>query len=626
MQPANNPSELPRPPDPPPPSDASLARVCQFATHSSNFRCYLRTRRHYLNYLSYAALSHVYQETCRSPPEDKSTEELIHTITDYLDADHLVTIDEEWESRYDRATCEEERRTLRAESTEAPPFLNRHQPKRKSNWSEISQEEDEEMATSRPLPTRPTTPPLESQDSSPPKLSQSISMIIGGLGKATSAITQAMGLLQNVLDGSQPSKKQLNDCLQVMTIAREGMSTQKSGLELCRGILEICDNDVIFAKNPQDAIQQQTKSFMQPLGSYARVVKMDPRQKDKRPNQSKPSRKQLSKTISAIKSSIRVDERSIKLRAVKGNGALPPGTIAAAVASLIDETTPVKDIVEDVRSDARGTVYVQLCEAGFDQKMVILASKTDKDQTIRLGSLGVFAISNPTKCAVAGFCPLVVAGVNLRHTPEQVLTEIWDSNSVRWGLSEEQAANHIAGVCRLNRRKNPDQINPDGPSNPADRWEPSKSVKIYVSSQLLQCMKSHSGNDGMALRYEYEFLHVKIFNHQRRRCDNCGQLTTHSSRACRNKTKCHMCGEAHLASDCPQRSGIKHHSPAGSSELHRDSHKSRMRESVVASTLEPTSRKEREKEMLDMLMQNDEDMAIDQSAQSPFSELRARRR
>lgn len=573
MQPYAGPPDPTRPPDrhsshaPAPPQDDSLARLSQYAAHSSFFRTYLRERTHYLDYLSYGALANVYSVTCKLSADGVAQDILKSTILDYLSQEHLISIDAEWQQRINLVSDKHEKEALRKLATEAPPFADRpHLSKRKT-------QEDERMEwASDPMGQTSYSQATDSQgkpfrrdgqniinmtETQVPRLSQTLSNVITGLDKASSAVSQAMGLIQNVLNGIQPTKTQLTDGLQILTIARESMAAHRCGLDLSREILNLCGADLNFQSNQssQDAKQHAAgRSFMQPTASYARVTKEAKQPRRSTVRRMTTSQREVKRAISEMKSELRVDERSVKLRSVKGNGAFSPGLVATAIAELIDNTSSTKQIVEDVRTDSRGMIYVQLCEADFEQKLDALSRRVDQSKNLlRLKNLGDFEFFKPTKCPVAGFCPMVINGINLRHSPAHILTEIWDSNSTRWGLAEKQAASHITGICRLNRRLKPEQIEAIKPKRPEDCWEPSKSVKIYVSKELLQCLRSKANNGGKVIKYEYEFLTVKAFNHQIRRCDNCGDFSTHSARACKKPTRCHHCGKGHVASECPSR-------------------------------------------------------------------------
>ena len=557
-----------KPPDQTRPGEDSLGRFANNADHSSQYRVYLRARLHYLPFLSNAALANVLEKTCQIDPSTLSRGAQEESVRAYANETHLRLIDEDWQLRLSRAQSEQEKAVILHETTSAPPFQNEEVLKRKTpvEWSDETLESLVMHPTRRqPSMSRPATPPVTKNDLPVKGFPAVLQQISNELEKDDTLKTQLVGLLQNLLSGVQPPKKLLQETLNVLTSSKNSMHGLKLGLDLSIETMKAHGTPCVQSSLPPRAREN-------PRPSYASIARAHVPE----PVRAPPRRPTARNELAAMRHAIRDDARSVKLRSVKADGARPPGIIANAIAKLIDVSMPTNKIVEDVRCDSRGTTYVQLFTEGFETRLKTLLNKTDSNQVIDLGDAGYYTMSEPTKCEVAGMAPIVISGVKSSHSPAQIATEIWEMNATRWGLSNERCAQHIAGISRLNRRVRP-RDGEDKSPNPT--WVPSKSIKMFVSRDLLRAMATPE--ERYLIRYEYEFLEGRPFNKPLRVCENCGTLAEHDARACRRPPRCNICHGNHRSADCKRNIPFAPNMPSGSV---RDTPRSKARSPLLTKT------------------------------------------
>ena len=85
-----------------------------------------------------------------------------------------------------------------------------------------------------------------------------------------------------------------------------------------------------------------------------------------------------------------------------------------------------------------------------------VSRRINLDRQLNLGELGKFAFDMPAVSVVAGKTPLVVRGIDMGYCADQFVNELWESNRISWGLSDDGSSSldHLTAPKRLNRHRN----------------------------------------------------------------------------------------------------------------------------------------------------------------------------
>ena len=248
---------------------------------------------------------------------------------------------------------------------------------------------------------RPRLPRRTFQFKGYPRSSTKIS---GELEKDGTLKTRLAGLLQNLLSGILPPKKQVQELTAEVSPSKRSLSGLKLGFDPSVESLKSHDPSSVQIPRPP-----QTRQDIRP--SYASIARIRIPVADQPPRRSSARR-----DLIALRHAIRDDSRSVKLRPVEADGAHPPGVSASAITNLIDDSLHTSEVVEAVRSDSRGTTYIQLNAEDFETRLQQLMLNANPDQVIDLGKLGLYLLSEPMKCRVAGMSPIFLSGVKLSHS------------------------------------------------------------------------------------------------------------------------------------------------------------------------------------------------------------------
>lgn len=265
--------------------------------------------------------------------------------------------------------------------------------------------------------------------------------------------------------------------------------------------------------------------------SYAQAAQSgQPLAPSARSKRSSKARKAVRDCIVAAKAAVRNDRCSIKLKPVHPQGAIDFGTLARSVVAMLQRFAgPTagrrdhKSLITDVRMDSRGQYYVQFSAEDAETLSGVLLDMRDMNDEITLPNLGKFRIRGPSVAATVGMLPVVVTGIPAHVPINEVRTEIWSANHARWGAAEEDCDKHLAGLLRLQMR------NPDEQSAAIEKYVDSRSIKMFVSREVMQRLRSGHG----MVRFEYSFLLVRPFEQTQRFCSRCRTMGNHTAATCR---------------------------------------------------------------------------------------------
>jgi len=543
-----------RPPDPGLESvKAAIKTALEKARNSPDFRRDLRECEDIIPHMTKNTVSSIFKKCGVQPVDFKSTDLAREALLEYL-------------KKTEDADNRETRRSRGSGHKRNPSDESRHtqdSPRRRNamSWADMT----EENGNNEPIYSRP-----ENQD----PISYALRQIVNAIGDSQSAMSEAIGLLQLVADGTDPDGRRI----------REGLQRIKKHFYTLRGMKNALEVSVALVEGNRDN-SPENKNRSHPHHSYAAVTKearvgSHPSQYPEwkvlklKANIKKKIEARRSE-ISKERVAIRCDERSLRLKPADVRGAVNGGTLARRLLKLRGTKESEKEVVEDIRTDRSGNYYVQIFRDKAKEVIEELTSKADEEGTIFLPDLGHWKISPPTKSHTAGKTPVVVHGIPANVNLNQVIDELWLSNKGRWGLDEAaDISDHLACPNRLNRKvRSSTSHDMDSRANEKEEdhqieWLPSKSIKIYVSKEVLNKLTEREGL--MYVMFDYNRLRVSDYNEPLKPCLNCGRLG-HSVHQCRGQARCAICERQHRTSECQSRI---------SSEPHQDLPKNRERPST----------------------------------------------
>jgi len=536
------------PPDPGPESvRAAIRTALEKAKNSPDFRRDLRECKEIIPYMSKSTVGDILRKCGAQSTEFRNAEQARERLLEYLKST------EDSEAKQRRSNSTGHKRNPSDES-----WHTQDSPRRRNatSWADMM----EENGHNEPIYSKP-----ENQD----PISIALKEIVNAIGDSQSALSEAIGLLQLVADGTDPDGRRV----------REGLNRIRNHYYTLKGMKKALEVSVALAEgNTEDSTENRKLGYTR--RTYASVAKNDHfgSSSNQHPEWSvHKSKVNIKRKIAARRAeiakertAIRCDERSIRLRPTEIRGAVNGGTLARRLLKLMGTKESEKQVVEDIRTDRSGNYYVQIFKGKAREMIEGFAAKADEEGTVFLSDLGHWKISPPMKSHTAGKTPVVIHGVPTNVNLNQAMDELWLSNKGRWGLNEDaDIADHLACPNRLNRKVRSStshvmisRANEMGEEQQFE-WLPSKSVKVYVSKEVLTKLTEREGLT--YVMFDYNRLRVSEYNEPQKPCLNCGRLG-HSVHQCRSQARCAICERQHMTSKCPMRLSVepnKHLSKSG---------------------------------------------------------------
>ena len=483
------------PPDRRKPSQQMLIDAVRFACHQPKYRCALRKDVVVLEYLDVLNLNAILAACDIDKRMCSGADDARGMIRCYL-------------QRHEGADCEWLKRRQAANTSQQLEMDVDCDAERDGvQYSAVSKDESKSESSGEKSKSEPKGTPT-SGDSL-----KHVALVLTAAAEALAAAAQFISSLSEEQQSSTTVVSQLVSSLE---------KTSAATVEACASLSSV-------SRAPKTA-------------SYAQVASNVPRHDRKvrsvMPKKLTASLRATRQQIALEKKNLRDDRRSIKLKPKHPKGALEFGALARAVATQLRAdrsdlaSRGLKEIVEDVRMDARGQYYVQFPGEDLQAFTSCLRKKstrepfTDDDRVLTLPDLGDFQLRSPTVAGTAGMTPMVITGIPVDTSPSAIMDELWSANHASWGLASADRDKHFAGLSRL-------QIRHQSANQSSVEYQDSRSVKIFVSRTVTQNFKSGVG----MVRYEYSHLPIRPFEQPQKLCSQCGAMTRHSAATCRSQKR-----------------------------------------------------------------------------------------
>ena len=527
------------PPDPGSGGDPEVARFVALAEDSADFRLVIKQNINFVERLNRSTLLTVLGKCNASTGRAKTKETACAALFAWAESTPRESV--------------------------APNVVSNHQPDGNNEGPSSTRTLTKGVPKKRPpenAPTGANRRPTQSSDSEGEQMCREGSIgemmlgVVNVTDRVQSAISAAQGVIQSASEGICIEKSGALEVLERLKMAASEIRGLQAGLRASHQAWRILDLAEINGSIGDVSGEMGPNIGPIPLGStYVQAVKKGlTRGRNSTATQAQAERPSFMvereiarKKIAERREALRKDHLALRFRAVSAGGAVANHLIAASVARTSGRSEDqYRLLITDVRTDRFGTYYVQVNEKDFEDVRNKLKAKMSTDSTILLDGIGEFKMFDPSVSEVKGKEPVVVKGVDLPLTMDQIVTEIWLSNRHFWNLPESDSVNdHIVGGQRLRMRKRDSSGFSDG------EYINSKSVKIWLSPELIRIIKE----DGATLRIGYRYHTVAHFNRAEKTCFHCGQRGTHIAAACRNKPRCCRCGGNHPLMLCSEREG-----------------------------------------------------------------------
>ena len=401
----------------------------------------------------------------------------------------------------------------------------------------------------RPLSQKTPEASSITEEAAPPVSSNSVLDSLQTVYDATFSsndmLSKALSVIRSVIEGHHPDKKTLSDIEKDLSLTVAANRGLQVGLKTCLAVWREMKNEGTTIHLGINAQTQQTEHLnannqLNPKMRYADAARRQNSVISQRTSPREPDRHSLRKLMAEKKKKLRSDTRSFRFRSVSKNGMASSTMFLKHLFESLGIPEDPKLLVEDVRSDRYGTIYVQTTENAYNHVKEKIRSRSNNEKQMVVGQLGPFFYADPVLSAVAGKTPMVIKGIDMCWSDDQFTQELWDSNHVEWGIAKNAViADHLTAAKRLSRHKNAY----DDADDP--KWLPSRNYKVFVSHTIMD----HLREKGATVRFDFQLLGARLFISTQASCSRCLQ-TGHTAATCRSQPRCKYCKGQHLSADC----------------------------------------------------------------------------